>query len=82
MRHLTPRKKLVIEGVNVKEYDRGQERGVPIIFLNMIDAENTPHFTTLTERVMKELVEAIARVREWNAARDFDRDRSNWPGEG
>ena len=79
---MVPRKKLVIEGVNVKEYDRGRERGVPIIFLNMIDAENTPHFTTLTERVMRELEEAIARVREWNIKRELDRDVSNWPGEG
>ena len=76
------RHKLVIEGVNVKEYRHRWNHGTPIIFINMIDSEDQHYFATLTERVMEELVEAIMRVRNWNAAREKDRNRSNWPGEG
>ena len=76
------RRKLVIEGVNVKESTWPENRGTPIIFVNMIDGLNQRYYATLTERVMRELEEAIVRVRNWNVVRVIDRNRSNWPGEG
>ena len=75
------RRKLVIEGVNVKESTWPENRGTPIIFVNMINGFNQRFYCTLTERVMEELVEAIARVRNWNLEWEKNRNRSNWPGE-